>query len=945
VVGTGGRAPATLFANVNFLGGDMSTRLPLRTVWRAWFFAVVAVVGVGARSGADDSFFRLRMPDVKVTGGQWPKDAETANWRWSAPGESLEPYVRIDDAGEGYFVALEPQGNRELFLRAPGGKEVTGKVFVPVTESGGMARVDFVAGPEANAGAREAFYGAKATHYERLADRQIPGGAWFRYQAAQARQALGKKGDQGAPANQRPRPGERSDQFQETFALFSGGRALSENLQLDRAMRLTAQGSNQTVQTASLRGIDVREMDWKGLIKDMKPQLDPLAKLIPADQHAVFFPSFAAFTAVVDEADRQGTPVVQLLEPRSEESGAKARYQRQLCLSLTGLGRILGPQVIDGVAVTGSDPYLRVGSDVAVLLAARDVGTLRSLLEVQLAMNRQTDPGARAVEGKVGGVAYTGAVSPDRAVSSYMIVLGDAVVVSNSLAQLERLAAAHGGRSPALSSAPEYTFFRNRYKRGEADESALLVLSDATIRRWCGPRWRIADSRRTRAAAVMTARQAEAVDALVKGTLRTSEVPCPEMDLGKVEMTAAGVVSSDYGRLDFMTPIIEMPLETVTKAEADAYGRWRDSYQQNWSQYFDPIAIRLGVGRERMSVDLTVMPLIARTEYGEMIEASRGAKLSAAGTDAHDPLVHFALAVNKNSAPVRQIGDMGGGLKLDFMGWLGQSVSLYVDDDPFWGELAKAPDAQKYVQEHLDRLPVAVSAEVSDPAKLVAFLTAARAFIEGAAPGMTQWTPIAYPGGAYTRISLTENGRRDTGIPGKLAIHYAATPDLLVISPNEDVVKRAIDRHAKRDEARKAGGVNHPGTRPWLGSSAGLQVDGKFADGVLQMLGSPFGSEMQARAWGNIPILNEWKRLYPDQDPVKLHERLWQARLVCPGGGSYAWNEQYLTMESTVYGHPGQPKKGPGLPPALRGLKWVNFGMDFEENGLRARGVVERAPQ
>ena len=40
---------------------------------------------------------------------------------------------------------------------------------------------------------------------------------------------------------------------------------------------------------------------------------------------------------------------------------------------------------------------------------------------------------------------------------------------------------------------------------------------------------------------------------------------------------------------------------------------------------------------------------------------------------------------------------------------------------------------------------------------------------------------------------------------------------------------------------------------------------------------------MQRLAWSNIAILNEWKRLFPDQDPVAVHERLWGVRPVCPG--------------------------------------------------------------
>jgi len=66
--------------------------------------------------------------------------------------------------------------------------------------------------------------------------------------------------------------------------------------------------------------------------------------------------------------------------------------------------------------------------------------------------------------------------------------LGPAIIVSNSLAQLERLVdlrKANG--ADTLRTLPEYTFFRSRYPRGGDDESALLIISDATIRRWSRP--------------------------------------------------------------------------------------------------------------------------------------------------------------------------------------------------------------------------------------------------------------------------------------------------------------------------------------------------------------------------------------------------------------------------------------------------------------------------
>src|SRR5438874_10843722 len=74
------------------------------------------------------------------------------------------------------------------------------------------------------------FNALKAAHYKPLLARNIPGGAWFRHQLDTC------KGSKPALDAREPRHRERGDSQQELFGLFSGGRAISENLQLDRNM-------------------------------------------------------------------------------------------------------------------------------------------------------------------------------------------------------------------------------------------------------------------------------------------------------------------------------------------------------------------------------------------------------------------------------------------------------------------------------------------------------------------------------------------------------------------------------------------------------------------------------------------------------------------------------------------------------------------------------------
>lgn len=833
------------------------------------FVAILVLLAGAWGVQAEDLFYRVKLSELKITAGEIPRsDASSRGWRIR---EALLPYVRLAGAGEAYCVGVDAQSNRlqlgdfpsrELFVRAPAGADVVGKVYLPNAKLDGMAEVGFAIPRGTTPVSAKEFWPGKIAYYDALVARQLPGSAWFRYQADEARKALGTVAGADAANNVRP----ALDRIDDTMGLFTGGRALSENLPLDRGLRVNPGNAAKMVDIGEINGITIREMDWKPLIKDKHPELDPLAYLIPADQHAIFFPTFAAFVAVADEADNAGTPVVQLIEPRSEDAGVKGRYQRQMCLSLTGLGRL---------------------------------------------------------------------------------TIGDAVVVTNSLPQLQRLAWAQAKQVPSLASLPEYTFFRDRYKRGEGGESALVVLSDATIRRWCGPKWRIADSRRARAGAILAGFQAEYADALAKNTVIAGPIPTERTDLGEMSISRSGVASSVYGTLDFMTPIGEMDVEKVSGVETQAYERWRDTYQRNWSQYFDPIAIRLCVSGKKLSADVTVTPLIAATEYATIRDVSAGVKLSDAQVDQHDSLLHLALSIDTNSNTIKQWSNLGQnlgpGINLDILGWIGKSASIYVDDDPYWTEMAKADDPEKFLTEHTENLPVALSIEVSNPLKLALFLASARLYIEASSPGLATWTPVVYKTSAYTKVEPTEVEKRQAGIADKRAIYYAAMPDQLVISFNENVIKRAIDRHLERVAAKLAGKALPAPARPFVGQNMALQLDAKMAGMLGEFLGSQFQSQFQLRAWANIPILNEYKRLYPDQDPIALHEKLWHTRLTCPGGGNYVWNEKWQTMESMVYGHPGEPKRGPALPPALKGFSFGNCGIDFQENGIRARVELEKS--
>jgi hypothetical protein len=918
----------------------------MRTLAR---LALLAVLFVLAPTRADDTFFRAPLSKLTITEGKLPTADESENRVWGRT-PVLVPRIVLDGPGEAYLGGGD--GASDAFWlyrwsmddavvvgRAPAGQPVKGALYIPDAALTRLVKVRFSLTPDAGAPEmREAFFRARTSYYERLQSSGAPGAAYFRRQADLARRELGEQSDEARRFTQTQRD------LDDTYDLFTGGRAVSENLQLSRPLPAPPDAKaddaepDRPVALSTIKGITVPEFDWSSRLTDTAPALDPLAAAIPADQHAIFFPSFDALIATLDRSTQEALPIFRTLAARSQDARLAERYERQLCLPPTVLARLLGPSVIKSVAVTGSDPYFPTGTDVALVFEPVDAQALRQVLLAQVRLTAGTAP---AASGDTEGVHYEGAATPDRAICSYVAAIGDAVVVTNSLAQLRRLGAVHAGSAPAISTLPEYRFFRTRYARGEGGETALVFLSDATIRRWCGPEWRIGASRRLRAAAILADTTAAHVEDLGRGSSerRPAAPDTPMRTIGQVTLSPERVSSSVYGTLAFMTPIAELGITEVAPDEAAAYKRWRDGYQQNWRWAFDPIAARLTLDAERAAMDLSVVPLILGTDYRTWLSFAEGASIAPGAGDPHDAMVHGVVAINAQSRAIKELSGMASMMapqvQVEPLAWLGQSVAVYLDPDPFWAEVLASKDP-RFMDREAYRLPVAVHAEVASAMKLAAFLTAARSFVEQSAPDITTWETRQHGEQAYVRVGVTP------GEPGeapenadKLAVYYAATPKALIVSLREDVLQRALDRQAKRK-------TEQPATQPWLGSSMALRFNQEGL-GLLRGPGGPSDHE-QDRAWMNLPILNEWKRLFPDQDPVVVHERLWGVRLVSPGGGTYAWNEASQTMESSVYGSPADPKAGPEGANPLGPVRGGDLGVTFEDKGLRARAVLQLAP-
>lgn len=918
--------------------------------------ATLLLITLLAPAFAADVFYDVPLGDLKLAqGSKWPGGAPPQN----AWGQTL--HASVDAPAEAYVVqAWQGAGNiTRLAVRVPQGQKVSGIVAIPAPSQRNAAPaeipvlVHFTIDPAGTSEAptRTAFYRAKEVYYTDLLQQGIPGAAWFRHQANLARQELGEK--QPAIDQAWQRGGGRVED--NMYDLFSGGRAVAENLQLDRALMVRGDAKDD-VKVDSIVGITVSEMDFLALLKGVDAKTDTLARYVPFDQYAVFFPTFPAVLDVMDRVEHNTVPVIQNMLPQSSDAGYLKRYQTQIGLHASGLARLLGPQLVKSVAVTGSDTSFAMGTDFAILFESPNATATQALLLAQIARNTASVKGVRAITENIEGLGSAqGFLTDDRTVSSYIARIDDTVIVTNSLVQLRKLADLKAAKIKPLAQLPEYLFFRSRYEIGKGNETAFLVISDATIRKWCSARWRIGDALRIGELAADADRVAQHVDLMLTGEpLPAGATSMPKQvqpgDAQKTPQTA--ILPTLYKPNGFQKPVAEMEFDTVTKAQADAYSQWRDGYQRNWSGVFDPIALRIALDNGKMGGDLTIMPLIGNTDYRQFINLTNGAALSAGDGDPHDALWHAVFAINRESQTARNWSDMGKtmlpGVKIDPLGWLGQAVALYADDDPYWKELAVAKNPEQFMQNNLGRLPIALQAQASSPLKLAVFISAIRALIEQSAPGLTTWQPQEYNGKTYVKITSAQ------GIAGEnFSIYYAALPDSLTITLNENVIKHALDRAAAATQPATAQvlpagataqpATSLPATRPWLGKNLAAQVRSGSMDLFSRLAHDEFGRQLQRRSWNNLPILNEWKRLYTDKDPVAVHQQVWAMKLLCPAGGQYVWNKDVQTMESTVVGCPEAPKPAPESLLQFRGINFANFGLTFENQGLRAQVELDVA--
>jgi len=399
------------------------------------------------------------------------------------------------------------------------------------------------------------------------------------------------------------------------YSLFSGEAAIRETLQ-QQLIEPDAGAVGTAVPVDALEGPTVASHPFDELLAGGAPAGDlELARLVPPDRYFFYTDRPAGLLDWLARAVALTGELAALGQQPLLERQLVDRYLRRLGLDREALGRLitLAPEL----ALFGPDLYLADGSHLTLLLRLPD----------------PMEPLLNLLPGLPGEAAVT-AVGENPTV--HLARHGEILILSSSAAEANAaLALARADGAGSLGVSAEFRYLLGQLPLADDSDEIFGYFSDPFIRAMVGPRLKIAQHRRRMVRAqldLVTAaallyeldhgRPASLDDLLAAGLVAQDWLDLP--DGGRLVLGDGGVARAPgYGEPGAMTPLTDLAVTTATPAEAAGYRRYVDDYNRYWSEYFDPVAIRVRLD-DPLTVDTLILPLIENSIYNNVRMAVGG---------------------------------------------------------------------------------------------------------------------------------------------------------------------------------------------------------------------------------------------------------------------------------------------------------------------------------
>ena len=406
------------------------------------------------------------------------------------------------------------------------------------------------------------------------------------------------------------------------------------------------------VDITTLTGPTVRSHPFEEMLAGRKPAVSPLAAAVPESFYYIRFRSLSKLLELADSSDLWATHLFSQSTQDAYSHQVKQRVQTQLCVESNNLLRPFYDLVVKEVAVTGSDLFLREGSDVTLLFRYEQEAVFKAQMDGFLANAAKVHPSAIRSTGSYRGVPFVHLATPDRQVHVFSAYPNQGLHVrSNSRVAFERIidtligpasSAPKSTVSKPLSEAFEFRYMRTLYEINAAEEDGFIYLSDAFIRELVGPVRKITERRRVLCynhmkmlghAAMLYrtehGKAPESLDQLITSACLPEDfgagrLVCP--DDGRYHLSEDGTegICAVHGQAGRMTPCCEISAEHISATERALYQRFLEEYNRYWRTFFDPIGIRVQATPKSYRLETIVLPLIDNSIYTSMAQMLGG---------------------------------------------------------------------------------------------------------------------------------------------------------------------------------------------------------------------------------------------------------------------------------------------------------------------------------
>jgi hypothetical protein len=360
--------------------------------------------------------------------------------------------------------------------------------------------------------------------------------------------------------------------------------------------------------------------------------IEPLASHVPQECFYMRFGNFPNYLWYRDFMRYWQGDLGNMLVNQSVDHHNSERFQQQIAVGETKIARVMGPTVVNDVAIIGLDLYLRDGAAMGILFQANNNLLLRNNLSGQRQDAKSQHKDAVEETVHIGDHDVSFIHTPDGRLRSYYATDGDFHLVANSRRLVERFFEAGAGRDPlGASAAFQDCRAAMPLKR---DDTIFIFAPAAFFQNLASPHYRVELDRRLRSIGEMRALTLARLAATAEGQkadstddLIAAELLPPgfgeRVDGSKLESTAAQAAGKGQrdtfrdslrGDIGWMTPIPDVPVEKITAAESRRLTDFQRDLQTSVGR-FAPVCVALKRDQssanktwDRITADVRVAP-------------------------------------------------------------------------------------------------------------------------------------------------------------------------------------------------------------------------------------------------------------------------------------------------------------------------------------------------